>query len=242
MLGRGDATVGAPGNGCSLPLGRLTEDGAGEEESRDLAANLLIRRITHLKIGGEDHTKNMYRREWRHGGLKQPEAPIAFEDPRQRLIVALVQKKVAEVLGDEKFGNRFQIGMLSSFESFLQSVDNVRRKQQAEEVGAAGDEATADHEDEEDEGEKRASFDGQQTQDPDEQRGADTGALNALIESYREAFGQELRIPSSTQRSTRWPPPSRRERRRSSSSAAWARWANWRGVWTGSSTRGSSAA
>ena len=39
-------------------------------------------------------------------------------DDRQRLIVALVQKKVAEVLQDERFGASFQMGMLASFESF----------------------------------------------------------------------------------------------------------------------------
>lgn len=116
----------------------------------------------------------MYRREWRHGGFEQPDEPIRFDDPRQRLIVALVQKKVAEVLGDEKFGNHFQIGMLSSFESFLQTVGDIRRKQRGEENDA--------HETVE--GNEGATFDGQQTQDREEQQGADTRVLNTLIESY----------------------------------------------------------
>jgi len=40
------------------------------------------------------------------------------DSDRQRLIVALVQKKVSEILGSAKFNNSFQIGMLASFESF----------------------------------------------------------------------------------------------------------------------------
>ncbi len=185
VLGKGRARVReAPGNGA-LPVKTLANTEVDDETRRTLARNLLIRRITHLNIGGEDHTKNMYRREWRHGGFEHPDEPIRFDDPRQRLIVALVQKKVAEVLGDEKFGNHFQIGMLSSFESFLQTVGNIRRKQRGEENDA----------DEIVEGNEGATFDGQQTQDREEQQGADTRVLNTLIESYREAFGQEIPHP-----------------------------------------------
>lgn len=185
VLGTGRAYVREAAGNRALPMKTLANAQIDDETRRTLARNLLIRRITHLNIGGEDHTKNMYRREWRHGGFEQPDEPIRFDDPRQRLIVALVQKKVAEVLGDEKFGNHFQIGMLSSFESFLQTVGNIRRKQGGEENGA--------DETEEDDG--GATFDGQQTQDREEQQGADTRVLNTLIESYREAFGQEIPHP-----------------------------------------------
>ncbi len=185
VLSKGSAQVRNAGAGTALPVKTLADEGASRELRRKLATDLLIRRITHLNIGGEDHTKNMYRREWRHGGLERPNESIRFDDPRQRLIVALVQKKVAEVLGDKKFGNQFQIGMLSSFESFLQSVGNLKRKQPAEENGVeAADEAG-----------EETTFDGQQTHDPEEQRGVDTGAVNALIESYRERFGQEIPHP-----------------------------------------------
>jgi len=44
------------------------------------------------------------------------------DDDRQRLVVALVQKKVAELLGSERFNRSFQIGMLASFESFLETT------------------------------------------------------------------------------------------------------------------------
>ena len=185
VLGKGSSQVRDAQGAQALPLKTLADHDASDETRRKLTKDLLIRRPTLLNIGGEDHTKNMYRREWRHGGFEQPDESIRFNDPRQRLIVALVQKKVAEVLGDKKFGNQFQIGMLSSFESFLQSVGNIRRKQLAEENGAEeGDEAG-----------EGATFDGQQTRDPEEQRGADTQALNALIESYREVFGQEMPHP-----------------------------------------------
>ena len=43
-------------------------------------------------------------------------------DDRQRLIVALVQKKVAEAVQDERFGASFQMGMLVSFESFFRTA------------------------------------------------------------------------------------------------------------------------
>ena len=36
--------------------------------------------------------------------------------------VALVQKKVNELLGNERFNQSFQIGMLASFESFLETA------------------------------------------------------------------------------------------------------------------------
>ena len=39
----------------------------------------------------------------------------------------LVQKKVAEVLQDERFGASFQMGMLASFESFFRTASRARR-------------------------------------------------------------------------------------------------------------------
>ena len=48
-------------------------------------------------------TKNLYRREWRGGGCEEHNDPLEVPDDRQRLILALVQKKVAEVLQDARF-------------------------------------------------------------------------------------------------------------------------------------------
>ncbi len=75
-----------------------------------------------MRVNGDDLTKNQYRREWRQGGVLEHDEAIKVTDPRKRLVVALVQKKVAELLGSGKFNMSFQIGMLASFESFLQTT------------------------------------------------------------------------------------------------------------------------
>ena len=186
VLGVGGIQVGGGRNERVFPVRHLADASTDESTKQQLASNLLIRRVTHLQIGGEEHTKNMYRREWRYGGFQDFDHPISFEDPRQRLIVALVQKKVAEVLGDERFGNHFQIGMLSSFESFLETIGHIRLRQQESE-GTAAEQADGEGE--------QATFDGRQTQEREEQHGADTDVLNALIESYRDHFGQGMPHP-----------------------------------------------
>ena len=186
VLGAGEARVGDTGKRRIFPVSGLAADDFDEATKREIVSHLLIRRVTYLDVGGEQHTKNMYRREWRYGGFQQFDKPIRFEDPRQRLIVGLVQKKVAEVLGDQRFGNHFQIGMLSSFESFLETVTRVRQKQLAAEE--------TDRERVEGEGDQ-ATFDGRQTRHEEERRGADTRALNTLIESYRQRFQQGLPHP-----------------------------------------------
>lgn len=186
VLGAGRGKVGGAGEGRVFPVRELADASTDEGRKRELASNLLIRRVAHLNIGGQEHTKNMYRREWRRGGFQRFDDPIRFEDPRQRLIVGLVQKKVAEVLGTERFGNHFQIGMLSSFESFLETIGHIHRKQQvAAEAGGDQTEGEGD----------QATFDGRQTRNREEQRGADTSVLNALIESYREHFRQGMPHP-----------------------------------------------
>ena len=78
--------------------------------------------MTAIRTGDGELTKNQYRREWRGGGVAQHDDPITITDERQRLIVALVQKKVSELLGSERFNASFQIGMLASFESFLETT------------------------------------------------------------------------------------------------------------------------
>ena len=186
VLGAGGIEVSSPRGGRVFPVRSLAEAGTDEKTKRKLVSNLLIRRITQLEIGGKKHTKNMYRREWRYGGFQCFDEPISFDDPRQRLIVGLIQKKVAEVLGNERFGNRFQIGMLSSFESFVQTVGHIKL-QQKEAHAKEGNESDAEREE--------ATFDGRQTQMWEEQRGADTRVLNTLVESYRNQFGHGLPHP-----------------------------------------------
>lgn len=185
LLGAGDRWVRDARGDRVFALSELTDGDVDDDSKREIAAQILIRRVTHLNIGGVRHTKNMYRREWRHGGFQQFDDPIKFDDPRQRLIVGLVQKKVAEVLGDERFGNHFQIGMLSSFESFLETVSRIKQKESWEE----GDEGETEGQGGE------AIFDGRQTRREAERRGADSQALNGLIDSYQQAFQQGLPHP-----------------------------------------------
>ena len=75
----------------------------------------MVRRLNVLPIAGEERTRNMYRMEWRQ------RAKISLKTHEQKLITALVQKKVGEVL-DKQGGNpSFQIGLLASFESFAET-------------------------------------------------------------------------------------------------------------------------
>jgi len=81
----------------------------------------LVRRLNELQIAGKSYTRNMYRREWRRG----ENAEIALESDEQKLVTALVQKKVGEML-DKKGGNpSFQMGLLASFESYAESTKSA---------------------------------------------------------------------------------------------------------------------
>jgi len=108
--------------GLGDPFSDLKRRDATDEEKKQTAKRFLVRRVTTVTVNGRELTKNQYRREWRQGGVLQYDQPISVTDPKQRLIVALVQKKVAELLGSGKFNMSFQIGMLASFESFLQTA------------------------------------------------------------------------------------------------------------------------
>lgn len=159
--------------GHGAGFGALRDPEVSEEEKKRLAGEILIRRVTALNVNGEEHTKNLYRREWRSGGVSQHDEPIRVENDRQRLVVALVQKKVSEVLGSERFNASFQIGMLASFESFLETA-KVKHPE--------GDEANFD--------------DSEQTEEHEEREGIDVRAVDGLASDYRRRFqGQELPHP-----------------------------------------------
>jgi hypothetical protein len=172
----------------------------GDKESEEAtqkaaAAECLIRRLTQITIGGKLHTRNMYRREWRGGGVKEYDQPLEVPSDQQRLIVALMQKKLADVLDEqahekqrESEGNReerkrraaprdrqrrfqrhFQIGMLASFESF-----GITAKLRTEE----------------------SSFDqSDQSEDPRERDGIDRSMVNAIARSYRQRLEHSLPHP-----------------------------------------------
>ena len=156
----------------------LADTNLDGDERRELARSFLIRRVTSIPAGQDSLTKNLYRREWRSGGLSSHDLELAIpelDQERQRLIVALVQKKVSELLGHEKFNNSFQIGMLASFESFLQTTKVARDQDDSESAG---------------------TFDDSEQADTDlEREGLDVDEVNRLAQSYRRKFGRELPHP-----------------------------------------------
>ena len=175
VFGFGDAILEGGNGEAGISVTALADPEIAEDEKRRVAQRLLIRRVSGLNIAGRLHTKNMYRREWRRGGLEHHDEPIEIVDPRQRLVVALMQKKVAEVLQTERFNNHFQIGMLSSFESFLQSVETARRRNEDE-----------------------PAFDGEEQRrrlSDRERSGIDTEAIGEVVRSNREVFGNTLPHP-----------------------------------------------
>jgi Type III restriction enzyme, res subunit/Helicase conserved C-terminal domain len=103
----------------------LADAALSDEDKREIARQLVIRRVGRLQAGDQQLTKNQYRREWRHGGVKIHDDPMSPPDDRQRLTVALVQKKVAELLGDARHNHSFQVGLLASFESFAQTAKST---------------------------------------------------------------------------------------------------------------------
>ncbi|MGO9708532.1 MAG: helicase-related protein [Polyangiaceae bacterium] len=158
--------------GRSAKFGPLRSNDADEETKKESARAFLVRRVTSISVAGQQHTKNMYRREWRNGGVHEHDQPIRTTDPKQRLVVALVQKKVSELLQSERFGASFQIGMLASFESFLETAGV---KQSDDDV---------------------MNFDdADQTEDQEEREGIDVRDVNSIARSYRERFNEELPHP-----------------------------------------------
>ncbi len=152
--------------GLAGPFGALKGDDVPEDEKKRVAGEFLVRRVTAIRVGGHEHTKNMYRREWRGGGVTTHDEPIRIEDERQRLVMALVQKKVSELLSGKRFNRSFQIGMLASFESFLETA-RLRR----------------------DDDEASVFDDAEQTDVLAEREGMDVHDLNRLARDYSKTFG-----------------------------------------------------
>lgn len=158
----------------------LRSPARGEAERKAAAAEFLVRRVTSMRVGHQYLTKNLYRREWREGGVADYDKPLAVANPRQQLIVALVQKKVVELLNGKQFNNAFQIGMLASFESFLQTAKLSRP-----------DTEERDHN-------RLVVFDGAEQNDAASERerdGVDVDTLNRLAQDYRLRFDEEMPHP-----------------------------------------------
>lgn len=101
--------------------GPLLPDDVTHNEKDRVEAHLtrfMVRRLNVLQIAGKDHTRNMYRNEWRSG----ERAEIRLASDEQKLVAALVQKKVGEMLVKENGSPSFQTGLLASFESYAEST------------------------------------------------------------------------------------------------------------------------
>jgi hypothetical protein len=153
----------------------LRDDKLGDEVRRVAARRVLIRRVTELDTRFGRLTKTQYRREWRRGGVATHDLPMQTPDDSQKLTVALIQKKVSEVLNAENFNASFQIGMLASFESFLET-SKLRRAGIEEPLGRFDDE--------------------NQTDNLAERRGADVDIIDRIAKDFRRRFSnQELPHP-----------------------------------------------
>ena len=99
-----------------------------KEKIQESLSKFMVRRLNTLKINDKPHTRNMYRHERRSG----EGAEIRLESDEQKLITALVQKKVLELLDKKATQDKkaikkraspsFQTGMLASFESYADST------------------------------------------------------------------------------------------------------------------------
>lgn len=161
------------GFGLDGRFAELKRHDVTDETKKQIVRQFLVRRVTKMQVNEKELTKNQYRREWRQGGVIQHDKPIQIGDPRKRLVVALVQKKVAELLGSGKFNMSFQIGMLASFESFLQTAKLKRED----------DEGNFD-----DAEQKRELTDAQK-------EGVDVHGINQLARDYNKRFNAQMPHP-----------------------------------------------
>jgi superfamily II DNA or RNA helicase len=98
-----------------------TLDTTDRDSVKQQLRKFMVRRLNTLHINGEPHTRNMYRCEWRSG----ERAEIHLGTDEQKLVTALVQKKVGDVLGKDGVSPSFQMGMLASFESYGETAKSA---------------------------------------------------------------------------------------------------------------------
>ena len=80
---------------CGLDRGfrELADDKLTDEEKKQVAAKFLVRRVTTMRVGGQDLTKNQDRLELVVRGVHNHDEPTGVESDRERLVVALIQKR-----------------------------------------------------------------------------------------------------------------------------------------------------
>ncbi|MDB4912386.1 MAG: hypothetical protein JWM95_30 [Gemmatimonadetes bacterium] len=173
--------------GFSAGWDELRDASLDHEQHRAVVRRLLIRRTAELSSGDRRLTKSEYRREWRGGGIATHDEPLRPATDRQRLAVALVQKKVAELLGSGVHNHSFQVGLLASFESFLETVKStkLRPSDVPEEEGEDTAEDAAFHRTPEEIASGRES----------RRDGADIDAINTLAKDHLKTLGTEMPHP-----------------------------------------------
>jgi hypothetical protein len=168
--------------GKEAPAGRPDLSGLKSTDdavAASTAGRILVRRINAMTVNEKKLTKNLYRRTWYQGGVRTHDQPLPHGSHRERLAVALVQKRVADEIGT-RFNNNFQMGMLASFESFAETALARAGK------GAAPDTPEM----------VESNFDGTEPTDTSAERlGVDTDVVNRLARSHFRKFGQELPHP-----------------------------------------------
>jgi len=97
----------------------LEELPANKDDRNALLNRFMVRRINKLQVAGTTLTRNMYRCEHR----ADARITLKDEDYQTKLVTALVQKKVGELIRDMR--GQYQTGMLASFESYLPSGQSV---------------------------------------------------------------------------------------------------------------------
>lgn len=185
-LSRQAQVFGLDGSHPTLPDGTKSDLAAlrqhpapGEEDRRkEIARRYVLRRIQSLQgpSGGESFTKNQYRREWREGGVSAFDQPMAPASDYEKLVIALLQKRVVETLhesgqrkADGVFLPSFQMGMLASFESFSETIAS-RTRQSPDKPDAQVFEGKA------------------QGAHQDERQGIDSEVVDRLCRDYRQRF------------------------------------------------------
>lgn len=115
------------------PDGQLGEAGKiaslaktmGRKQAHELQKRLIVRRVGELRLQDNSrYTRNMYRREWRLGGVEHPELPMSSSSTTERLVNAVIQKNVFELIQTRSQG-RFRIGALESFEIYSGAASSV---------------------------------------------------------------------------------------------------------------------
>ena len=172
--------------GFGKPWERLKDRSLTAEEQRAEVRRLLVRRTSELRAGATRLTKNEYRREWRRGGVTTHDDTLVVPGHRQRLAVALVQKKVSELLGNGTHNHSFQVGLLASFESFLETVNSQTTRAAQVQLG----------EEDEDRGElfdrSREEIAASANND---RVGLDVRVLNQIARDHQREFKAELPHP-----------------------------------------------